>query len=67
MAYIIRFIFMQKNFVIKIFVYKYFRIIYVNDCSIRVAQNFLVRNFRTCKVRHTKIILQQKVANYAVL
>ena len=48
--------FREKNFRCK-----YFRMIYVNDCSIRVVRSFIKI---LVQVLHTKIILQRKKANY---
>ena len=59
---VIHFIFVQiffdKNFCVK-----YFRMVYENDCSIRVIRSY-AKNFHVEIFLHTKIILQQKKANY---
>ena len=42
--------------------------IYVNDCSIKVVRS-CIKNFvqeNSVQILHTKIILQQKKANYSI-
>ena len=59
---VIRFIFVQKIFVIKIFC-----MIYVNDCSIRIVQSCIKMFMQEIFVQilFAKIILQRKKANYS--